>query len=155
MSVPQRLTYRGKAQGRRPVDAPAGTSERGRAGRDTFTRLQLGPAGGSGVQQQTCTRSSSPRGEGGGPFTHQSARAAAATGHVPCGWTIRSLRPEKTLGQGMQSWPGEGRTDTAGQGLAVSTATTEHITQSPCASVSSGVKWGCFWHSPPRVVRSQ
>ena len=94
MSVPQRLTFQGKAQGRHPADAPAGTSERGRAGRDTFAWLQLGHAEGSGVQWQTRTRSSSRRGEGGGPFTHLSARAAsaAATGHTPCGWTIRSLK---------------------------------------------------------------
>ena len=119
MSVPQRLTFQGKAQGRHPVDAPAGTSERGRAGRHTFAWLQLGPAGGSGVQRQTRARSGSPRGEGGGPFTHLLARAAsaAATGHMPCGWTIRSLKArENPRAKGCRAGSGKSVLTLRGEG---------------------------------------
>ena len=107
--------------------------------------MQLGPARGSGVQRQTGAQSGSPRGEGGGPFTHLSARAAsaaAATGHVPCGWTMRSQKArEDPQAKGCRVGSGKSpltlRGHDAGQGLAVSTATTDHVPPSPCASVSS------------------
>lgn len=97
---PQRLGLSRQGSGQRP--RVCGTSERGWAGRDTFTqRLQLpvllGAPGSNGRHARTL-----PRGEGGGPFTH---RSAGLLPPATCVWLDHKIfQARENLGQGMQGW---------------------------------------------------